>query len=74
MLASGYYAICNGHILHMRKLRFKEVNKVAHGHTATRRRARVWTKVYISHKACMLDYDVIPVLSSVFSLLSTLNQ
>lgn len=55
------------------KLRFKEV-KVAHSHTATRRGAGVWTKVYISHKACMLDYDVIPVLSSVFSLLSTLNQ
>ena len=58
----------------MRKLRFKEVNKVAHGHTATSRRARVWTKVYISHKACTLDYDVVPVLSSVFSLLSALSQ
>lgn len=44
LLASAHYTICNGHILHVRKLRFKEVIKVAHGHVAISRTARIQTK------------------------------
>lgn len=44
LFASAHYTICNRHILHIRKLKFKEFNKIAHGHIAISRRARIQTK------------------------------